>query len=190
MGHHGHSDHNNTALSFFDVIAGGFSFLLVAYFMRWLINNGVPGLLKEDTFIQILQAGILFLLVWGLFLNNLFKEYLKVLELREERSIGAEAEAVKLKLQAKELEVKLEQELQNARIAALAESERITSQARKNATDLLEEAARIVDQKYANAQLQIEEIQMKANSELSQEAIKLAQHFKECALKPSGQTIH
>ncbi len=187
MGHHGH---NNKALNFVDVIAGLFSFLLVAFFMRWLINKAVPGLLKEETFVQILQSGALFLLVWGLFLNNLFKKYLEVFELREKRSIGADAETFKVKSETKDLEQKLEHELQAVRISALVEAENIMSQARKQSAELIEQANNANDKKYALAQENMKNMQVKAKSELDKEALNLAKHFKECALKPVSQTIH
>lgn len=187
MGHHGH---NNKPLSFVDVIAGLLSFLAVAFFMRWLVNNAVPGLLKEETFFQILQSGILFILLWGLFLNNTFKKYIEVIEQREARTTGAEAEALKLKAETKDLEAGLEQSLQSARVSAQIEAEKILTQARKKAAELIEQANNAADQKYAQAQQKINDMKARAQSELNQEAQKLAQNFKECALKPVSQTIH
>lgn len=188
--HSSRAVHESGALGFSDMLGGLLSFLFVAYLMRALITTAVPGLLKPETFVQILEAGFLFIIVWCLFLNRLFSEYLKVLELREERSVGAEAQAARLRGELKEIQMTLDQQLQNARIAALLESDKLATEARKKAVELIEESNLVANKKYSQAHAEISEMRQKAEQELELEAKNLSTHFKNCALKQVSQTIH
>lgn len=181
---------NNTPLGVVDYMAGIVSFLVVAYTMKALVTTVVPGLLKEETFVQILMSGFLFIAIWALVLNRLFQSFFSAYEQREAQTIGAKEEARKIRAEAEKIEQDLEQELQRTRFKALQENESLIEESKKEADKIVDAASTKATQQYDHNLSNIEAMKKKADGELEKEVAKLSEFFKQSALKPTGKTLH
>ena len=188
MGEHKTSE--SKPLGIVDFIAGAVCFLIVAFLMKALVTTAVPGLLREDTFYQILQSGFLFLAVWVLFLNRLFQKFFDAFEQRELLTLGAKEEASRLLVEASSIEKELEAEIQKTRFKALQENEVLVEEAKKEADKVIAAANSKATQQYEHSLSNITAMKKKADGDLDAEVVKLTKLFKESALKPAGRTLH
>ncbi len=78
-----------------------------------------PNLTPPEIISQILSSAALFILLWAVLGNLVFKPFLAILTEREEKTLGAEKRSVLLSEQCDELNVKLNQELRTARLQAI-----------------------------------------------------------------------
>jgi len=186
----GHSHHNTKPLGISDFIGAAIVFLLLAWGLYSLLSVAVPGLLKFGTFIQIIISGLLFVAVWGVFGNAVFKDYFDVLEEREKKTLGSQQKALELKNQAKEIQASIEAELRASRLEGIQDRDSFIEEAKNQATNIKNEAKNEADNKFKSAALELEKLRGAAIADASSEAQKLSQLVKERALSFEQKVIH
>jgi len=125
------------------------------------------------------------LLVW--ILNRLiFRPFLKVIEEREERTIGARNKASDLTVQADDLEKEYEAEVSEARSHGLSEKEAMRIQGQVKRNKILGEARLKSADHISSARKELEANMEEARRELTQLSIS---HSKEMAAKVLGRNV-
>lgn len=110
---------------------GGFETVLTQYFDLSLID--IP---------MIFLGALLFLIVWQALERTLFRPYLKLIQVREAATIGADSEAQSIRDEAREKNEAYEQAINIARIEAVKGRLSKVGSAQKSADALIESAAR------------------------------------------------
>lgn len=167
-----------------DVIAGAVLFLALSVGLQKLLDAAVPGLLKPETLVQIQISGVIFLLVWAVFGNLVFKPFLDLVAEREEKTVGSTRHAAEKKRESRSLEQKVEEELREARLEGIQQRDKLAEAARKQSQQVLEAADAAAREEIRKAQLEIDELKSRAEQELAQEAAALAELVVKRALTP------
>ncbi len=190
-GHHKHGHVDTTPLGIFDVVLGGVAFYGVTEGLYLLCGKLVPGLLSQSALIDIQLSGALFLVVW-IFLGNLvFKPFIELAEKREASTSGAEQQAAANTKEFKELEERIAQGLQEARIRGVEERDRRIQDAKRRAQQALEQAQQLNGGEVKAAQSEILRLKTKALTEIDQESKKLAGLVIDRTLaETNSKTIH
>lgn len=173
---------NERQLGLSDVIAGAILFFLLSLLLKALMDSAVPGLLKDDTLLQVQISGVMFLLFWAAMGNFLFKPYLDLVIERENKTKGYEKAVGEHVESAHSLEKEVAVQLQECRLSAIKERDKVTEQARKDAQQILNQALTEAEAKREKAQLEIENVRDRALAEVSGEAEQLASLVIERAL--------
>lgn len=186
-----HHHHNTTPLGLVDVLAGAVFFIVLALLLKAGLDSVVPGLLREDTLRQIIVSGCLFLVVWAYLGNYVFKPFFSVLEEREARTSGDEKKAQERVRQSKSLTEKIEEELLAARLEGIRRRDALIEEAKGHANSLLEAGTKESEARIATARAEIESHSVRARSEVTAEAEKLAAVVRQRVLDvPSDTIVH
>ena len=148
-------------------------------------------MLQNPAIQQILISSGLFLLVWAILGNLVFKPFLKILEEREAKTIGSDKEAFAQKKKSQELTVQIEETLKNARRTAMQARDEQTQRARQNAEKIKVEAQQHAELEIAKAREHIARLKENAFKEVAVESDALARQMVEKALSSESRTtIH
>ena len=186
----GHSHHNTKPLGAIDFIGAAVVFVLLALGLNALLSTAVPGLLKFGTPIQIIISGLLFVFVWAVFGNAVFKDYFDILEQRESKTKGTQAKASELRVKAKDIQSEIDTGLRAARLEGIKDRDSLIEEAKLQASKAKNEAKEAADAKFKVAAVKLGEMKEKAMSEASVEAKKLSQIVKEKALSYERKVLH
>lgn len=188
----GHSEHeiNTKPLGLVDFLGAAIVFVLLAWGLYSLLSVAVPGLLKFGTLVQIIASGVLFVVVWGIFGNAVFKDYFDVLEERETKTLGAQQKASDLRQQAKEIQSLVDSELRSARLEGIQDRDALIEEAKSQASKMKEEAKATADEEFKLAAAELENHRQVAMKDAEFEAQKLSQIVKKRALSFEQKVIH
>ena len=161
------------ALGLQDVIAGIVFFLLLTEGLYTILLN-FPGLLGREALYEIRISGVLFLVIWGVLGNFLFKPFLGVILDREEKTEGYERRAAERKRNTKEISEQIEEHIQEARLEAIIKRDKLAEEARKRAREQIEQALKEAERERKAHQLEIQKLKEQASLEAGGQAEQLA----------------
>ena len=124
--------------------------------------------------VHLIVSAIIFILLWQILSRIFFKPVFKVLEEREARTIGDEAQAHDLKNEARDLTHHIEAQLRVARADGIKKRDEIVAKSKREANKILEQGQAQTSSKLKAAQLEIHQLKENAKKELALEAKKLA----------------
>jgi F-type H+-transporting ATPase subunit b len=118
---------------------------------------------------------VLFLVLWLILSKVIFRPYMALLEVREQRTSGAEEDSYALEHEAERLRAQYEQAIANAAAAGQASKDAIVQEARQQREALLSDAR-------AEAARILEQVRVAIQSQLTQE--------RELALREADAVAH
>lgn len=167
-----HGKHDR-ALGLTDVVAGIVLFYLFSEFL-FVILGAFPGLLQHETLVEIQKSGVMFLVVWGIIGNLVFKPYLNLSFDREEKTVGYEVKTANLRREVRSLTERIDSQLEDERLQAIARRDQELSVARQKSQQLIEQELRVAEELRRNAQQEIDQLKQQASEQLALEADQLA----------------
>ena len=148
-------------------------------------------MLTAEIVIQIVLSTGIFLIVWFVVGNNLFKPYLALLDEREARTSGAEKEAAGTSEETVRKTAQLEDELRAGRAEGVATRDEYVRQAKKTAQEITDSASEAADLELEKNRHLIEELKANTRGDIPKEADKLAAVLVDRVLKGgSSHLIH
>ena len=116
---------------------------------------------------QIAFSACIFSVVSFLMSKFVFKPYLMLLERREARTIGDEANALKIREGSKQLKKKIDEALNDARMQGIKKREHYIGKAKEDAEEVIGSATLKARLLVEAAKQEISELKVKANSDIS-----------------------
>lgn len=140
----------------------------------------------------VLEAGLsaaIFLVIWMVVGNRVFKPFLANLEEREERTKGDEKRAVAARAKAQQLSAKFEEEIKQARLAGIRHRDDYVATAKAEAAKIVEQALDRSMRELDTARAELDALKGKVRTELSQEAQVLSGAILDKLLRGSGERL-
>ena len=145
----------------------------------------------QSTIIDVAGSAGLFIALWVILGNNLFKPYLRLLEDREARTSGDEKRALELNEMSEDVRKSIDDELRGTRLQGLAARDAAVTKAKDEARRITDEASEKARKELDASRAQIEKLKSQARAELASEAQTLATTLRSRLLAERGsQTIH
>lgn len=144
-----------------------------------------------QTLPEVLFSAGLFILLWVMLGNNLFKPYLRLLEDREARTSGDEKRALELAEMSEDVRRTIDEELRATRLQGLAARDASVTKSKEDARRITDDASERARVELESARAQIEKVKSRARAELASEAEVLSKTLLSRLLEERGsQTIH
>ncbi len=145
----------------------------------------------NSAIIDVVCSAGLFITLWVILGNNLFKPYLKLLEDREARTSGDEKRALELSDMSEDVRRSIDEELRGTRLQGLAARDAAVSKSKEEARRIVDDATEQARIELESARGQIEKLKSQARVELAAEAEQLSATLLSRLLAERGtQTIH
>lgn len=146
--------------------------------------------LNPIVFQALCSVGV-FLLLWAVLGNLVFKPFFSMLEEREQRTVGDETAAVEKRQELKVVNSQIQEKLRQARLQGIALRDERVAQAKKEAQALLDQANNIAAQELSRAEQSIEDLKAAALRDVAVEAENLSKMVvSKVLLADSSTTIH
>ena len=139
---------------------------------------------------QIAFSAGLFLLLWAVLGGMIFKPFFRMLEEREDRTVGDERAAAAALEETKVRTQDLEKQLLEARIVGMQDREKRIQKAKEEATALVGEANLRAAEELKKIQEEIAQLKQRAINEVEAEAKNLSRLVVRQVAGDSGQTVH
>ncbi|NLT52938.1 MAG: hypothetical protein GXX85_18690, partial [Ignavibacteria bacterium] len=165
---------NVRPLGLLDVLVALVLFLLLTLGLKSLFDVALPGLLKDDTLLQIQLSGGFFLAFWAFMGNRFFKPHIDLVLEREAKTTGSDDAAKKRRSESQLLDEQLNEALRAERLEQLSLRDKVLAEARQAAASRLRQADAEVSAKREEAKQQLVELVLRAETELHEEAERLA----------------
>lgn len=141
--------------------------------------------------IEIAASAGLFILLWVILGNLLFKPYLALLEEREARTVGDERRASEGQREAQRLQGEVNEELRQAALQGIKIRDSHVAEAKQEAAEITEQAAGRAAEAVAEARAEIERQVAAAREQIGQDAEQVAGVMLERLLSGSAtQVVH
>lgn len=141
--------------------------------------------------INVAGSAGLFILIWAIVGNGVFKPFLALLNEREERTTGDDAKAADIRSQADNLQYKIDLELKEAALQGIRERDAKVATAKQEASVIMEQAANKAQAELEAARSEIETVAAGARAELRAESEVVAGAMLEQVLGSSdGRVVH
>lgn len=140
-------------------------------------------------YIDVAGSAGLFILIWAIVGNGVFKPFLALLDEREARTTGDDLKAQDIQSQADNLQFKIDLELKDAALVGIQERDAKVAIAKQEASSILEQASNKAQAELGAARLEIEEVSAGARAELRAEAEVVAGAMLEQVLGSSGGRV-
>lgn len=124
--------------------------------------------------LQIALSSVLFLALWQVLNYILYKPYFKILEEREQRTTGAESDAVVIRNKAKQVIAEYEIEVKSTRKEGASLREELVQRAKSDSEIVMRQIEAEAEAKLTAARSQLVILKSKVSSEADQEAVKIA----------------
>ena len=193
MAHDGeHHQVNTEPPGLKDIFIGAVAFYLLTLLVNYLVTSIDPNLISRSALIEIQLSGLLFLFVWWLIGNGIFKPFFEAAIEREESTSGAQRKAQELRRSLLDVDEQIQQELGKARLVGIQQRDAKVEVAKRKAQEKLDAAQQQNDKDLQAAAKRLEELRGQAERELAAEAEKLAEVVAERALaaESGSQSIH
>ena len=139
---------------------------------------------------QILISSGLFVFLWIVLGRGVFKPFIELIEEREQRTAGDDKRSLELKDEAQRTRDRVDSEIKQARLRAIASRDEVVGSAKKEANKIVEEANAKAEQKLEAARAEIEALSKKAEAELASEVSEIAEVMHSKIISPSSQMVH
>ena len=148
-------------------------------------------MLNAEIITQVLLSTGLFIIVWIVVGNNLFKPYLALLDEREAKTSGAEREAESLQEQAVKQTAQLNAELRQARVKGIAVRDEYVREAKQTAQEIVDNASEAANLELEKNRHLIDELTANTRADVPRESEKLAGMVVDRVLASGGsRSIH
>lgn len=137
----------------------------------------------QEMIMQILQPKVLttiatsasmFLLLWFILGRGIFRDLFKLIDERDQKTVGDILKASQLREQAVEMQKSFDAQITKARISALAKRDEKMMAAKMDADRLISQANTAAEAKLTQARAAIIEAKLTAESSISHEALRIA----------------
>ena len=174
-----------------DVIAGTLVFVVLCVVLYEVLAVAIPGLLSFAVLKQVIVSGLIFLSFWALLGTFVFQPFFEVLYKREARTKGDLTLAQEKLRESASLEQDLDEQLRLARLEGIKKRDTFLDEAGRAAQEVTDAASKAAREEIESAQKEIEDLKASAETELAEEAEKLAKVVVQRALSSSPeQVIH
>ena len=131
-------------------------------------------MISAEILTQIFLSTGIFLIVWYVVGNNLFKPYLALLDEREAKTSGAERDAEALQEQTIKLNRELDAELRSARVEGISLRDGYVQAAKQTAQEIIDNANDSANLELEKNRHLIEELKANTRGDVPRESEKLA----------------
>ena len=139
--------------------------------------------------INVGGSAALFIIIWAIVGNGVFKPFLALLEERDERTHGDDQRATDIKGQADNLQYKIDLELKDAALEGISTRDAKVAAAKQEAAGIIEQAMKKTQAELEAARTEIETVSAGARAELRAESEVVAGAMLEQVLGPSGGRV-
>ncbi len=126
---------------------------------------------------QMLCSAVLFIVVWIVLGNYVFKPFFALLEEREERTVGDEKRAVKRREEARQLQERIDTTLFQTRLRAIEQRDVKLATARAEAQKVIDEALERAHRELRAAREEIADLKVRARKQMGGEVKALSDTF-------------
>ncbi len=141
--------------------------------------------------IEILSSAGLFILLWTILGNALFKPYIKLLEEREARTMGDEKRAAEAFRESEKVAQEINEELRQAALHGIKIRDSHVAEAKDEANQVVDHASSVAARELEAAREEIAKLVAEAREQINQDAQQVAGAMLDRLLTGSGsQVVH